>query len=52
MLGMEAGDSREVDITMPATWDPPQLRGVRVKCTVSVKELFQWELPEVWAVRG
>ncbi len=49
MLGMVAGDSREVEITMPDTWDPPQLRGVRVKCRVSVKELFQWELPEVRA---
>ena len=51
MLGMAAGDSREVEITMPDTWDPPQLRGVRVTCRVAVKELFQWELPEVWAAK-
>ena len=47
MVGMASGDSREVDITMPDTWDPPQLRGVRVKCSVAVNELFEWELPEV-----
>ena len=42
-----SGDSREVEITLPDTWDPPQLRGVRVRCSVAVNELFEWELPEV-----
>ena len=47
MVGMVTGETREVDITLPDTWDPPQLRGVRVKCSATVNELFEWELPEV-----
>ena len=47
MEGMASGESRDVEITMPDTWDPPQLRGVRVRCSVAVNEIFEWELPEV-----
>ena len=47
MEGMASGESRDVAITMPDTWDPPQLRGARVNCSVTVNEIFEWELPEV-----
>ncbi len=49
MEGMASGESRDVAITMPDTWDPPQLRGARVNCSVTVNEIFEWELPEVRA---
>ncbi len=48
MEGMASGESRDVAITLPDTWDPPQLRGARVNCSVTVNEIFEWELPEVW----
>jgi hypothetical protein len=47
MLGMAVGDERTVTVTLPQTWEPAQLRGVRADCTIKVKEIFEWELPEV-----
>ena len=47
MLGMTVGEERTVPVTLPPTWEPEQLRGVRADCSVAVKEIFEWELPEV-----
>lgn len=47
MLGMKVGEERTFTVTLPQTWEPSQLRGVRADCTVKAKEVFEWELPEV-----
>lgn len=47
ILGASVGEERSVPITLPDTWEPEQLRGVRADCSVKVKEIFEWELPEV-----
>jgi hypothetical protein len=47
MLGMKVGDERTFTVTLPQTWEPSQLRGVRADCTVKAKEVFEWQLPEV-----
>ncbi len=41
------GDQREVAVTLPPTWASDQLRGMAATCPVSVKEIFEWTLPEV-----
>ena len=45
--GMQAGDRRELEYTLPDTWWEPTLQGTEVMCNVTLKELFTWELPKV-----
>lgn len=47
MMGMEVGEERTVTVTLPQSWEPEQLRGVQADCSVKVKEIFEWQLPEV-----
>lgn len=52
--GMRAGETRETTIVMPDSDDfsPAALRGVACAVTVTVSEVFEWELPEAtdaWA---
>ena len=47
MMGMKVGDTREVLVTLPQQWEPPQFAGVEVTLTMTIKELFDRELPEV-----
>ena len=47
MVGMHAGESRDLTIKLPDEFEPAALRGVDVACTVAVSELFSYDLPEV-----
>lgn len=47
MAGMVTGDTREFVVIIPETWETESLRGVPARCTVTVNEVFEWELPEV-----
>lgn len=47
MMGMKVGEQREVVVTLPQQWEPPQFAGVEVTLTITIKELFDRELPEV-----
>ena len=47
MMGMKVGDQREVVVTLPQQWHPPQFAGVEVTLAITIKELFDRELPEV-----
>ena len=56
MEGMKPGETRETTITLPNTEDfsPAALRGVKTAVTVTVKEVFEWDLPEAndeWAAK-
>jgi trigger factor len=46
LVGIKAGEERNVVVTFPATWEPEYLRGVEATCAVKVKEVFDWRLPE------
>ncbi|KAL0050013.1 hypothetical protein WJX82_002734 [Trebouxia sp. C0006] len=47
MIGMKVGESRQIQLTLPDNFEPAPLRGVDVTCTVSVTELFEYDLPEL-----
>lgn len=47
MVGMHAGESRDLTIKLPEEFEPAALRGVDVACTVKISELFSYDLPEV-----
>jgi len=48
LVGMHTGEERVVEVTVGnAWWEPEGLAGVSIKCDVALKELFEWELPEV-----
>lgn len=47
LLGVNVGEERTVPVTLPDTWQPEQLRGVKANCTCKVQEIFEWDLPEV-----
>lgn len=54
MMGMKVGEQREVVVTLPQQWEPPQFAGVEVTLTITIKELFDRELPELtdaWATK-
>lgn len=51
MAGMVTGDTREFVVTIPESWETESLRGVPARCTVTVNEVFEWELPEVGTAR-
>lgn len=44
--GMNVGERRELDYTLPDTWWEPSIKGTEVTCNVALKELFMWELPK------
>jgi hypothetical protein len=48
MEGMTVGEERSISATIGDTWwEPGALRGVDTRCDVALKELFEWDLPEV-----
>jgi trigger factor len=56
MAGMTVGEARRVELTFPTDEDfsPASLRGVAATVDVVLKELFEWDLPEVddaWAAK-
>ena len=50
MVGMSVGDERAITTEVGDTWwEPDTLRGVEIRADIKLKELFEWELPEVRA---
>ena len=47
MVGMAVGETRVLRDTVPDTWWETSMRGSSLDCTVTLKEVFSWELPEV-----
>ena len=46
IVGMKTGETREVPITMPNDWPQAFIRGVEATFTVTLRELFQNDVPE------
>ena len=47
-MGMTVGDERAITTQVGDTWwEPDTLRGVGIRADIKLKELFEWELPEV-----
>lgn len=52
MVGMGPGEAREIATTVGDTWwEPEPLRGVDLRCDITLKEVFEWDLPQVRALR-
>jgi hypothetical protein len=48
MVGMGPGEAREIATTVGDTWwEPEPLRGVDLRCDITLKEVFEWDLPQV-----
>lgn len=47
MVGMKAGETRDVRLMLPDNFEPAGLRGCDVTCQVGISELFEYELAEV-----
>ncbi|KAK9909292.1 hypothetical protein WJX75_000086 [Coccomyxa subellipsoidea] len=48
MVGMTVGDERAITTQVGDTWwEPDTLRGVGIRADIKLKELFEWELPEL-----
>ena len=47
-MGMKAGEERTLEsVVGDAWWEPEGLEGIPVRCDVSLRELFEWDVPEV-----
>lgn len=46
LIGMKTGDTKTFPITMPSDWPQAFIRGVKADFTVTIKELFDNEVPE------
>ena len=48
IMGMNVGEERVLEQTVgDAWWEPEGLAGIPVRCDVALKEVFQWNVPEV-----
>jgi len=45
IVGMKTGETREIKITMPQDWPQAFIRGVEANFTITLKELFQNDVP-------
>lgn len=52
MTGMVAGEERDWEFVFPADWHVELWRGQKARAHVKLRELFEWELPEVGAFWG
>ena len=47
-MGMNTGEKRTLESTVgDAWWEPDGLAGVPVRCDVTLREIFEWDLAEV-----
>jgi trigger factor len=46
LIGMKTGETKTFPITMPSDWPQAFIRGVRADFTVTIRELFDNEVPE------
>ena len=50
IMGMNVGEKRALEsVVGDAWWEPEGLAGVPVRCDVTLREIFEWDLAEVWA---
>ncbi len=50
---MKVGEKRTLEsVVGDAWWEPEGLAGIPVRCDVSLKELFEWDVPEVSSPLG
>lgn len=48
IMGLTVGEERTLEsVVGDAWWEPEGLEGIPVRCDVSLKELFEWDVPEV-----
>jgi trigger factor len=47
IVGMKAGETREIDVTFPDPYAEPSLAGKAARFTIAVHEVKQLELPEI-----
>lgn len=47
LIGLHAGEARDIEVTFPADYRAPELAGKQVRFAVKVKEIKVKELPEV-----
>jgi len=47
LVGMSAGDERELDVEFPTDWRVPELAGEKVKVTVKIEQVAENFLPEI-----
>ena len=47
IAGMQPGDEKTIDVTLPADWHMPQFAGKTITSTFRLVELSEMELPEV-----
>ena len=47
-MGMNVGEKRALEsVVGDAWWEPEGLAGIPVRCDVTLREIFEWDLPEV-----
>lgn len=47
-MGMNVGDKRALEsVVGDAWWEPEGLAGIPVRCDVTLREIFEWDVPEV-----
>lgn len=50
LVGMSVGEERSIVSTVEDTWwEEKNLKGVDIRADISLVELFDWDLPEVWS---
>lgn len=47
LMGASVGDQRKFEITFPDDYPVELWQGMRAKVEISVREIFEWVLPEV-----
>ena len=47
-MGMNVGEKRALESVVGDTWwEPEGLAGIPVRCDVTLREIFEWDVPEV-----
>eukprot|EP00892_Ulva_mutabilis_P007783 jgi/Ulvmu1/5377/UM022_0172.1 len=47
MMGMQVGEIRNFDFTFPDPWEPEQYAGLAATVKVKLREVLEWNLPEL-----
>ena len=48
IMGMNVGDKRALEsVVGDAWWEPEGFAGIPVRCDVTLREIFEWDVPEV-----
>jgi hypothetical protein len=47
MWGMQVGEQRMFDFQFPDKWQPADFAGVKAQVTIKLREVLEWQLPEL-----